>query len=216
MNNFENCIIQDDMNIISKLIDYSKFNNKTFLVTGSSGMLASYIVYVLIYLNENIENFKCNIILVARSTDKLREKYGNYLEKDYIKIYISNLDTEIEIEDSINYIIHAASIAQTQFFSQKPIDVINPNTIGTKYLLDLAAKKKIESFLYFSTCSIYGKILNNNHIDENTYGILDPLDINSCYSESKRLGETMCKAYFLQKDVKTKIARISHTYRAYS
>ncbi len=49
-------------------------------------------------------------------------------------------------------------------------------------------------------------------ISEQDYGILDPLDTNSCYSESKRFGEMLCKSYWKQRGVKSKIIRITHTY----
>lgn len=41
---------------------------------------------------------------------------------------------------------------------------------------------------------------------------MDPLDAHSCYGESKRMAETMCKAFYTQYHVPAKIARIAHTY----
>ena len=43
-------------------------------------------------------------------------------------------------------------------------------------------------------------------------GIIDPLDIRSCYAESKRMGETLCMDYYTQYGVPCKIVRISHTF----
>lgn len=213
MNNYDNKIIQDDMKLLLKSgIDFEKLNQKTIFITGSTGMLASYIVYFLIFLNENIENFSCNIILQVRNIEKCKQRFGKYIDKNYIEIYEGNIIDEIKIDIKIDFIIHAASIAMTQIFKEYPIDVALPNTMGTYRLLELAVKNNIESFLYFSTCSIYGKIEDRESISEDDYGILDPLDINSCYSESKRFGETLCRAYWNQKRVPTKMVRISHTY----
>jgi UDP-glucuronate decarboxylase len=47
---------------------------------------------------------------------------------------------------------------------------------------------------------------------EDDYGYLDPLNVRSCYAESKRLGETLCNAWSHQYGVETRIARIFHTY----
>ena len=203
MNNYYNKIIQDDMRLLLKRnIEYTKLNNKNVLITGGTGLLASYIVYFLIFLNENIDNFRCNIFLLLRDKNKAIERFGEILKRNYIKLYF----------DDINYIIHAASIADTHYFKNSPVDVIKPNTIGTYNLLELSLNKKIESFLFFSTCSIYGKSNQTKKITENDYGILDPLDDNSCYSESKRCGENLCVSYWRQNGIPTKIARISHTY----
>ena len=213
MNIYKNKTVQEDMNnILNSGFDYQKLNGKTILITGGTGMLASYMVYFLIYLNENISKFKCKIILLARDKNKVYDKFGDYAKKKYFDIYLGNIIEEIKIEEKIDYIIHAASIAITQYFKDYPIDVILPNSLGTYRLLELAYKNNVDSFLYFSTGSIYGKINEINSITEETYGVLDPLDSNSCYSESKRLGETLCKAYWNQKKVKTKMVRITHTY----
>lgn len=212
MNKYCNSVIQNDLRELEKKIDYEKLNGKKFFITGSTGMLAAYIVYFLIYLNENIDNFHCKIFLAVRNIEKAKKRFGKYIEKDYFNIYKDNLEKKIVLKENIDFIIHAASIAQTKYFKDNPIDVIIPNTIILKNLLDFSKEKCVESFLFFSSCSVYGKVKEEKEIDENTFGILNPLDINSCYSESKRLGETLCRAYYIQKNVNTKIARISHTY----
>jgi len=43
-------------------------------------------------------------------------------------------------------------------------------------------------------------------------GVIDPLDIHSCYSESKRMAETMCYSFACQYGVPIKILRFFHTY----
>lgn len=84
--------------------------------------------------------------------------------------------------------------------------------IGTYYLLKLAIEKKIKGFLLFSTGDIYGKVKDVSSVTETDMGILDPLDIHSCYGESKRMAETMCYSFYHQYSVPIKIARIWHTY----
>lgn len=49
-------------------------------------------------------------------------------------------------------------------------------------------------------------------VSENDYGIVDPLEVRSCYAESKRMGENLCAAYAHQYGISTKIVRPSHTY----
>ena len=56
-----------------------------------------------------------------------------------------------------------------------------------------------EKFLFFSSGEVYGVPLDvNKKIREGSYGYLDPVNLRSCYSESKRIGETMCVAYAKQ------------------
>lgn len=79
-------------------------------------------------------------------------------------------------------------------------------------MLRLAEKKTVEGYLLFSTGDIYGVVKAVQEIKECDYGSMDTLDTHNCYSESKRMAETMCKAWFHQKGVPVKIVRIWHTY----
>ena len=51
-----------------------------------------------------------------------------------------------------------------------------------------------------------------NGSGEQDYGVIDPLDVNLCYAESKRLGETLCACWRHQFGVPAKIVRIGHAY----
>ena len=208
----KNTVFFEDMKSIvnTNTIDWEQFNNKRVLITGGTGMLASYMVYTLIYLNENKPNYKVNLILTVRNYKKCEEKFGKYINKDYFDIYEGDINKQIDITTKIDFIIHAASLAITQYFTTNPIEVMLPNSLGVNNLLELAVKNKVESFLFFSTGSVYGKMTDN--YTESMYGALDPLEVGSCYSESKRFGETLCEAYFRQKSVPVKIVRIAHTY----
>ena len=46
--------------------------------------------------------------------------------------------------------------------------------------------------MFFSSGEVYGSTEDNNtSIKEFDYGYLDPLNIRSCYGESKRMGESL-------------------------
>lgn len=205
-------IIQTDLeDIYQRNIPWENLRNKTIVVTGAYGMLASYIVFMLLYLNEH-RGMNINIIAVVRSKEKFIQRFGNIVNSGYVKLYISSLEEELDIQEDIDYIIHAASFASPQYYSVCPVEVLKPNILGNYYLLELAAKKKVDGFLFFSSGDIYGVVSGKEYITENDFGSMDTLDIHSCYSESKRMAETMCKAWFHQKNVPVKIARIWHTY----
>lgn len=79
--------------------------------------------------------------------------------------------------------------------------------------MQFAKEKNISGFLFFSSGDVYGKLdFRNEQYSESDYGYLDCMDKRSCYGESKRIGETLCKAFFNQYGVNTKVVRIAHTY----
>lgn len=208
-----NSIITQDMeDIYSRELPWKELDGKTILLTGAYGMLASYIVYFLFFIR-NKKNIKVNLIAIVRNKDKFYKKFSDITEMDNITVIENDVSEPMDIDGNIDYIIHAASLASPQYYSVCPVDVLNPNTIGTYYLLQLAKEKNVKGFLMFSTCDVYG-VPNavNGMITEDSYGRMDTLDIHNCYSESKRMAETMCKAFNVQYGIHTKIARIAHTY----
>lgn len=205
-----NKIILNDLEEIyhNTNIDYSLFDNKTILITGAYGMLASYLTYFFMYLHD-YKNVNLKLICLVRNIEKYYKKFD---EKIFVRVIENDLSKEMNINEKVDYIIHAASLASPQYYEICPVDVLNPNVIGNYNLLNLAVKNKVQGYLLFSSCDVYGYVDNKIKIDENTFGYLDTLDIHNCYSESKRMSETMCKAYYVQYGVPCKIARIAHTY----
>lgn len=209
----QNKVIFDDMKEIASRNNYTWLEGKNVFISGAYGMLASYIVYFFIYLNEIVLHNKIGIYAQGRSLSKMQKRFGIFCDKEYFHIITDDICCKINISNKMNYIIHAASLASPQYYATNPVDVINPNVLGTSNLLKMAREHKSSGFLFFSSGEVYGKIENLNHdCTENDYGYLDIMNIRSCYAESKRLGETLCKSYFVQYGVPATAVRIAHTY----
>lgn len=203
-------LIDDFEEIISnKKIRWNILKNKTILITGANGFIASYIIYFLIFLNQKY-NFKIKIILIGRNKKKLNKKFINKNTKKNFILIEQDVCINISIKEKIDFIMHLASIASPKIFYKKPIETILPNVIGTNELLKLSIKKKVKSFLFFSSGEIYGN--HNKILKENTINNLNHLAERASYSESKRMGEVLCYSYFKQKKIPVKIIRLFHTY----
>mgnify|MGYP001399374666 CR=1 FL=1 len=206
-----NKIIEDDINsILNSTIPWKKFEGKSILITGATGMIPSYVTLTLLTLNESLSK-KCKIIVLVKNIKKAKKLFKNYLNEPSFKIVHQNVVNKLNIDSKINYIIHGASPADPTKYTDKPIDTLLPNIIGTKNLLEISNHKKFYGFLFLSSGAVYGN-LKQKIILENNFGSLDPLDPRSCYAESKRMGENMCISWFHEKKVPIKIARIFHTY----
>lgn len=208
-----NKIIKEDVdNIVNSELPWEKFRNKTILISGASGLLASYLVYTLLNLNDK-KDINCKVIGVVRNIEKAKKRFGdNYYRNDLIFIE-SDISYFSNIEEKVDYIIHAASQASPIYYKVDPVGTINANVLGTNNLLHIAKKNNIEGFLYFSSSEVYGQVSNDDgYIYENNFGYLDPTNVRSCYAESKRLGETMCISWNTQYGIPIKIVRPFHTY----
>lgn len=206
-----NVIFDDFDRIIEEYRDViDKLRNKSVLITGSTGMIASYLARFLIYISED---YNIKVILQCRNIEKGKRYFldSNISSNVHIVDYdFENVELPI---NKINYIIHAASPASTKIFKEKPIDVISPNVIGTWNLLNYCLRQKVDRFIYLSSNSIYGEGgIDKNILTENDYGVVNPLGERACYIESKRMAEQMCIAFARQYSVDANIVRICHTY----
>lgn len=208
----DNEIIKEDMeSIYNRNFDWTVLNGKTFFISGAYGMLTSYVVYFLMYLNIQY-GINVRIIAQGRNEEKAFQRFNEIWDERAFEFTNVDICKPIKMEDKIDYIIHGAGVANPRLYSTNPVEVMEPNLLGTYYLLKLAEEKKCDSFLLFSTGDIYGKVDDPTNIVETTLGKMDPLDIHSCYGESKRAAETLCASFTREYNIKTSMARIGHTY----
>lgn len=214
-----NSILLEDLQyIIDRDLNWEQFKNKTVLITGATGFLATYIIDTLIYLNK-IRQYNITIIGISRNIEKAKMKFSKEFYNG-LNILYHDIENYVDIEENIDYIIHSASSSTPKFFKTNPVETILPNVIGTNNLLKLAVEKKVKQFIFFSTSGVYGEFIDGqDYFDENlypikeyTFGSLDPMNISSCYLESKRSGENLCVAYYKQYGVPIKVIRPSIIY----
>jgi len=208
-----NRIIEDDLTFITNAdLPWEDLTGKTILISGAAGFLISYVVHLLLYLNEK-NNANIKIIGLVRNAELAYQKYDCASASQHLKFISQDVCDQISIDEKIDYIIHAASYATPKVFRDNPVGTILPNVIGTKNLLELAVKNDVDGFLFFSTSGVYGHVRDEDYpIQETCFGALDCMDLSSCYLESKRMGENMCVAWMHQYGVPIKIVRPAITY----
>lgn len=204
-------ILEDLERIAKENIEFEKLRDATVLITGINGMIASYITYTLLYLNET-RQLNIQVLGLARNEEKVKKRFGRLLERKDFDLLIQDITAPIQTDAKVDFIIHAASQTGPRQFVNDPVGTIAANTTGTKNLLDFAVEKKSRGVLFLSTREIYGTLNGQEFVTEGEYGALDPTLVRSCYPESKRMSETMCAAYKQQYGLNTKIIRIAHTF----
>jgi UDP-glucuronate decarboxylase len=208
-----NSIIESDLRYITEAcLPWEAFTGKTVLVAGASGFLPAYMVETFLFLNE-ARNLDIKVIGLVRDLEKARIRFSHYAGNRALKLLSQDVCADIRIKQHVDCIIHAASQATPKLYYSDPVGTLLPNVIGTRNLLDLAVKNKCECFLYFSTSGVHGFVDPDKFpVKEDCYGYLNPATIESCYLESKRMGENMCIAWMHQHGVPVKIVRPATTY----
>ena len=204
---FDNSTIKEDINNIVRDLGNlcKKFEGKTILITGGAGFLGKYLVWFLIFLNKNILERPCKIIILDNFITGIK---GSLEENENTIIIEQDISKPFKIEGNIDYILHAASIAAPLFYNKYRLETIDVGFIGTKNLLELAKEKKIKSFLFFSTSEIYGNPDSKSIPTPETYfGNVSCTGPRAAYDEPKRIGETLCMTYAGMYNLPIKIVR---------
>lgn len=203
-------IIEQDCREYLEKIDLTPLKNKTVYIAGANGLIGTYLVY-LFHLANLTQNMGIKIIALSRNSpcDKLRDIF-----EDNYSFYSVNLAKEgaVDFSQKADYIIHAATYAQPGKFLKNYSDTIHLNTTATENLLQ-KAKKDGARFLFLSSSEVYGDPEEASVPTPEDYpGLCSPVGVRAIYSESKRMGETLCFAYKHFEAVDVKIARISMSY----
>lgn len=204
-----NRIIHEDCLQIINDNDFEKLRNKSFLITGASGMIGSYIASVLKVLNDEY-NMNIHILLNVRNKNKLRKE----ILDDSVTIIEQDVIDRFDIKDNIDYIVHAASPASPKIMKDYPFETNIANTIGTYNTLMLAKEKSVSGYLFISSREIYGEPMGDITIfkEDGFLGQVNPLVPRNGYAEGKKAAENMCASMHEEYGLNTKIVRLAHTY----
>lgn len=203
--------------ISSKIVtdDLADLNNKTFLVTGATGLVGSMFIRTLLAINHSY-NTNIKIIAVLRNPEKAEKIFGEGSKE--IRSIVADITAKDfsntagnELTSDIDYIIHTAAITSSKMMVEKPVETIETALEGTKNLLELARLAHTRTFLYVSSMEVYGSMGKGTEekATEDRLGFIDPLVVRSDYPESKRMCENMCIAYSHEYGANVKIARLA-------
>lgn len=194
-------------------IEWDLLKNKTFLISGATGMIGKCLIDIIMYKNVE-DNLNCRIIALGRSYKKAQERLGMFFNRNDFEFVEADINEPIMIdEDTIDFVLHAASSTHPLQYSEDPIGTITANVIGLYNLLELAKNKNNERFIFASSVEIYGE--NRGDVDkfnEEYLGYIDCNTLRAGYPESKRVGESLCQAYIRQNNMNIVIARLSRVF----
>jgi len=206
-----NKIIEEDIRNILKTLgkEVDKLSGKTVLITGGSGLIGSYLVETIAYLNiENRLKKQCKILSLQKSKITKNHRLEYLLNRPDIKFVSRDAAKPYSPPFKIDYVIHCAGDSAPALFTSDPLGTVDVNILGIRWILEYAKAKKVKSILYMSSGEVYGNPTPDNIPTPESYkGNVSTTDPRACYTSSKRLAETLCFIYFEKFGVPVKIAR---------
>lgn len=209
-----NPVIREDSDFVAKALGSTlpKLAGTTLLVTGAAGFLCGYIVDMLAELSERYLERPVRIVAVDNYLRGAPERLLHLTQSHNVRVETFDVRQPFEPGESVDFIIHGASVASPIFYRKYPLETIEVNVFGLKYMLDLA-RRGARSAIYFSSSEIYGDPDAASIPTAESYrGLVSCTGPRACYDESKRLGETLCVAYHQQYGVPVKAVRPFNVY----
>ena len=206
-----NKIQQSDIRQFAESFDLPEFlSDSKFLITGSTGLIGSTLVYCLLALNRGVK-----ITCPVRNLEKAHQMYGdeaskiNFVECDLVA-YLNGLSAN----DKFQYIIHCASPTAGKFMTEHPVETYELSYDSTRALLKHAQRTDARGMVYVSSLEYYGQNFDDSIITEDKQGYVNNSDPRSSYPLGKRAAEYLCAAYAKEYGVKAKVARLTQTFGA--
>lgn len=195
---------------VGRRIDLDTFRNKSFLVTGATGLIGSAICDLLLQLNSD---YQLNIELYGggRNVDKLAARFEFFQSSAFHPVFY-DATSEFVFNTPVDFIIHCAGLAHPAAYRDLPVEVIQTTVNGTSNMLNFARRVNATRLLYVSSSEIYGSRDGQAPFVESESHPIDLQNPRSCYPISKRLAENLCTAYFSEYGVQSVIARPGHVY----
>lgn len=172
------------------------------VVTGGAGFIGSHVVERLLARGDEVivlDNFSSgkveNLARVKRN-GKLRIVRGSILNQALVAKTLKNVDI----------VIHEAGIVSVTKSVSQPITVFRENVEGTLRLLEESRRASVRSFVFASSCGVYG---NAKILPTNEEALIAPI---SPYAASKAAAEQFCTAYYRTYGLGTICLRYTNVY----
>lgn len=198
-------VLEKDIDEIITNFEMSLFEGKSVLVTGATGLIGKVCTKALLKTG-------INVVALVRNKEKALKIFG---ESKNLRLLVQDINSQINYEGRVDYIIHCANTTSSSEFVEKPVETIYTTINGTRNVLEYAKRrgKYLEGMVYLSSLEVYGKT-EKEDITEADLGYIDVLSPRSSYSESKRMAETLCISYGKEYNIPVKIARLAQTFGA--
>ena len=176
------------------------------LVTGGAGFIGSHLCERLIaegHIVSAIDNFSTgrasNLASLAQS--------GTFT---LVQGSILHTKTVIPLVNDADYVFHLAAAVGVFNIVNNPLESLLTNIRGTENILEAAYNSNTPVFLT-SSSEVYGKNISDSLRETDDRILGSPVTLRWSYSEAKAIDESLAYAYFVEKQLETRIVRFFNT-----
>ena len=176
------------------------------VVTGGAGFIGSHLSERLIADGHKvtvIDNFstgRASNLVNLKGADRFTLVEGSILDAGTLSPLIKDAD----------YIFHLAAAVGVFNIVKNPLASLLTNIRGTENVLEAAHSTNTPVFLT-SSSEVYGKNISDSLKESDDRILGSPVTLRWSYSEAKAIDESLAYAYFVEKQLETRIVRFFNT-----
>jgi len=176
------------------------------LVTGGAGFIGSHLCERLVNDGHQVTVLDSvttgRLSNLSRLIDSPRFEFieGSILDSIALKRHLKNTD----------YVFHLAAAVGVFNIVNNPLASLLTNIRGTENVLEAAYEANIPVFLT-SSSEVYGKNISSSLKESDDRILGSPTTLRWSYSEAKAIDESLAYAYFVEKNLETRIVRFFNT-----
>lgn len=185
----------------------SKLEGAHLFITGGTGFFGKWLLQSLAWVHSEL-NVDFRVTVLTRDPQRFINQTPELTQLSFLTLHPGDIQSFEFPKEKFSHLIHAATDANAQLISEKPLLILDTIIQGTRRALDFAVQAGVKRFLFVSSGAVYGRQLPEvSHITEDTLSGPDVHSPNSVYGESKRVAEYLCHAYFREFGIETVNAR---------
>lgn len=176
------------------------------LITGGAGFIGSHLCERLIndgHIVTAVDNFstgRASNLVNLKGVDNFTLVEGSILDTDILIPLINDAD----------YVFHLAAAVGVFNIVNNPLASLLTNIRGTENVLEAAYLTNTPVFLT-SSSEVYGKNISDSLKESDDRILGSPVTLRWSYSEAKAIDESLAYAYFVEKQLQTRIVRFFNT-----
>ena len=177
-----------------------------FLITGGSGFIGSHLTDRLlndqnsVVVLDNLSTGQASNLIKHRQNPNFTLFNGSILDQAIVNKLVLDVD----------YVFHLAAAVGVFNIVNNPLSSLVTNIRGTENVLEAAHARKIPVFLT-SSSEVYGKNISDSLKESDDRILGSPVTLRWSYSEAKAIDESLAYAYFVEKQLETRIVRFFNT-----
>ena len=176
------------------------------LVTGGSGFIGSHLCERLVFEGHSvtvIDNFSTGVrsnLLDLKSNSNFNLLEGSILDLGLLE----------RVTPKVDYVFHLAAAVGVFNIVKNPLESLLTNIRGTENVLEAAHASNVPVLLT-SSSEVYGKNVSDSLKESDDRILGSPVTLRWTYSEAKAIDESLAYAYFIEKQLETRIVRFFNT-----